>query len=116
MYDSKHPQFHSLGHAIGAHHRGLLLVRLSAAYFDLRFARRCLRLETDRMLAKLESGASIEAEMTERIHAYETARAVWREAYQLLAAAFGAKVARDVFEELKQGVDDTEPDQIPEEP
>lgn len=114
MYDFKHPQFHSLGHAIGAHHRGLLLVRLSGAYFDLRFARRCLRLETARMLAKLNNGASVEVEMTERIHAYETARAVWREAYLLMAAAFGAKVARDVFEELKQGVDDSTPDQVPD--
>ncbi len=111
MYDSPPP---TLGKSLGVPQQRALKTRLRGAYFDLRHERRRLRLEIEAVLPLMEHGASISDLLAPRIHAYETARAAWREAYLVTSAAFGSTIARQLFLDIKSGTDESEHDVEPE--
>ena len=110
MYDSPPP---TLGSSLGVPQQRALKTRLRGAYFDLRHERRRLRLEIEAALPMMERGESIGDVLAPRIQAYERARAAWREAYLVTAAAFGPGVARELFLDIRSGTAESEGDSEP---
>ena len=112
MYNSPPP---TLGTFLGVPQQRALKTRLRGAYFDLRHERRRLRLEIEAVLPLMERGASISDLLAPRIRAYETARVAWREAYLVVVVCFGLGVARELFNDIRAGTDESEGDVEPSE-